>query len=488
MAINYTPASPVGGSFTALQIKDELDKIQTALLEAVSREGNTPNQMEAALDLNSKRLINVANAVDANDAPNLAQVNQLIEFFQGSDGWTNQQFDDLLQSLTYKKGTYLHATFAPIDIDPAAQALTYKNTAQLDADYAGKGESVITYDKVLRTFVPDTSTNTEYFEYQITAESLNYGNTFAFVYPYTATGGTNLISFNIGRVSDPERTVTIMISTLTNGEATNAGSIRVADSAHISHMFTAKDIAENTTNPDETNVYNFRTINSGRTWYLSSFYTFDKPWDDIADFTTLLGTVVDGDTLGGYLNNEFNQSEPNAALSEWEGSETGMTAHVGTVPWGDNLFGTTGYHLPAGLATLYRDDSDGSNHWYPANIAAGDWWFSVYVWLGNSTITKATLSYEDHFRIQYKDTGAMAYIDVLDSEVVGTAVHLTSAPDVYRVNVRVTGVTFANLQSAEVGIRKGAIAETPGQETVWNGFQFSYEDTGKTYIGTNSTY
>lgn len=54
------------------------DAIEAAFDNTLSLDGSAPNSMTAQLDMNSNRIINVSDAVDANDAVNLAQVQALI--------------------------------------------------------------------------------------------------------------------------------------------------------------------------------------------------------------------------------------------------------------------------------------------------------------------------------------------------------------------------------------------------------------------------
>ena len=57
MAVSYTPDS-ITGNLTSAYISNELSKLATALQDAVSRSGDTPNTLTATLDVNSQRLIN----------------------------------------------------------------------------------------------------------------------------------------------------------------------------------------------------------------------------------------------------------------------------------------------------------------------------------------------------------------------------------------------------------------------------------------------
>jgi hypothetical protein len=50
------------------------DRLETAIENTLSRDGTTPNQMEAQLDMNSNKVINVAQGVASGDAVNVAQL------------------------------------------------------------------------------------------------------------------------------------------------------------------------------------------------------------------------------------------------------------------------------------------------------------------------------------------------------------------------------------------------------------------------------
>lgn len=52
-------------------------RIEAAMEKTLSRDGTTPNQMEADLDMNSRRVINVGNAINPTDAVNLEQARTL---------------------------------------------------------------------------------------------------------------------------------------------------------------------------------------------------------------------------------------------------------------------------------------------------------------------------------------------------------------------------------------------------------------------------
>ncbi len=65
------------GSIDALN--DNLDLIEAAFENTLSRDGTGPNNMESDLDMDSNSIINLADGVNNTDAVNLRQVNGLIQ-------------------------------------------------------------------------------------------------------------------------------------------------------------------------------------------------------------------------------------------------------------------------------------------------------------------------------------------------------------------------------------------------------------------------
>lgn len=76
MALNYTPTTVTSTFPQADNINTNFDNIETALSDALSRSGYGSNAMTAALDMNSNRILNVADGVNNSDGVNL---NQLIQ-------------------------------------------------------------------------------------------------------------------------------------------------------------------------------------------------------------------------------------------------------------------------------------------------------------------------------------------------------------------------------------------------------------------------
>lgn len=66
------------GYGTATRVNANNTLIETAIENTLSRDGTAPNTMSAVLDMNSNRVVNVANATGTQDAVPLSQVNTLI--------------------------------------------------------------------------------------------------------------------------------------------------------------------------------------------------------------------------------------------------------------------------------------------------------------------------------------------------------------------------------------------------------------------------
>lgn len=69
-------------------VNPELEKIKQAILDTLSRKGDTPNAMEADLDMNGQRILNLLDAVNDAEPATYGQVKRLIERLLGID------FDD----------------------------------------------------------------------------------------------------------------------------------------------------------------------------------------------------------------------------------------------------------------------------------------------------------------------------------------------------------------------------------------------------------
>ena len=65
------------GSIDALNAN--FDAIETALENTLSRDGSIPNTMDAPLDMDSNRIINLTDGINNQDAVTLKQVNGLVQ-------------------------------------------------------------------------------------------------------------------------------------------------------------------------------------------------------------------------------------------------------------------------------------------------------------------------------------------------------------------------------------------------------------------------
>lgn len=65
------------GSFTVDLLNQNFALIETALENTLSRDGTAPNVMNAPLDMNSQRILNLPTAVDDSEPVTLGQVNAM---------------------------------------------------------------------------------------------------------------------------------------------------------------------------------------------------------------------------------------------------------------------------------------------------------------------------------------------------------------------------------------------------------------------------
>ena len=79
--VTVTPVSNLGGNPTSAQntINDNFDALQEQIDELVSRDGEAPNTMQANLDMNSKRLLNLPYAATGGEPVTLAQLEAYVE-------------------------------------------------------------------------------------------------------------------------------------------------------------------------------------------------------------------------------------------------------------------------------------------------------------------------------------------------------------------------------------------------------------------------
>ena len=74
MASSYTPITASGGQFTATVLAAEFAKIKDSLDEMLHRVANVDNHMEVELDMNSHKIINVAEGLDPTDVATMANL------------------------------------------------------------------------------------------------------------------------------------------------------------------------------------------------------------------------------------------------------------------------------------------------------------------------------------------------------------------------------------------------------------------------------
>lgn len=82
MGTNYT-VDPVSGNTPAIDINDNFNNIQTALERSLSRYGNSPNTMQAILDMNNNEIHNLPKPDGPGQAARYDEVAPLIAAFTG---------------------------------------------------------------------------------------------------------------------------------------------------------------------------------------------------------------------------------------------------------------------------------------------------------------------------------------------------------------------------------------------------------------------
>lgn len=91
-----TPTDVSSGYGATTIINDNLEDIATAIENTLSRDGTSPNQMEANLDMNSNRILNLVAAVSATEPVTLGQAGDLLDITVA----TQQSIGELLYPLT----------------------------------------------------------------------------------------------------------------------------------------------------------------------------------------------------------------------------------------------------------------------------------------------------------------------------------------------------------------------------------------------------
>ena len=116
------------------------DAIETAFQNTISRDGSTPNNMEADLDMDGHKLLNVAPGVNDGDVATVGQLNDLIEA---------RATGLVIQRIVFFTAVGGETVLAPtgLSYEPGANNLAvYKNGVRLftTADYAETSASSIT--------------------------------------------------------------------------------------------------------------------------------------------------------------------------------------------------------------------------------------------------------------------------------------------------------------------------------------------------------
>lgn len=158
MAVSYDKNNQTSGLNSAERLNAELTKIQTALLDAVSRSGNAPNAMSADLDLGGNDLLNVDTVycsellVDGAPLPSLENIIEAFEDGQAAlDDSIAQAQQDLNDAVAEATSDLNDAVSqAESDLNSAVSAAEstiqgYVSTAQSAASDAQAAQSAASY-------------------------------------------------------------------------------------------------------------------------------------------------------------------------------------------------------------------------------------------------------------------------------------------------------------------------------------------------------
>lgn len=97
----YEPSDLTG---VLAPVNAELEKIKEAVIDTLSRKGDTPNSMETNLDMNSNRVLNLVDAVNDKEPATLGQVKKLIEKLIGGSfdqtDLTPEEIEEIINGVT----------------------------------------------------------------------------------------------------------------------------------------------------------------------------------------------------------------------------------------------------------------------------------------------------------------------------------------------------------------------------------------------------
>ena len=149
--------SPITSGYRSYQkFNQNLEDIEAAIQDTLSRSGSTPNQMEATLDMNSNRIINLPAPEDVNDAARLQDVLDYAGSGGGGGGgsvpWTSvtgkpTAFTPVTEDVQDIVGAMVVAgTNVTTSYDDVTGQLTINSTA------GGGGGGGTTYFKTLKDY------------------------------------------------------------------------------------------------------------------------------------------------------------------------------------------------------------------------------------------------------------------------------------------------------------------------------------------------
>lgn len=216
------------------------DRIEAALELTVSRNGQTPNTMNANLDLNSNRLLNLAAPVDDNDPVRLIDVVEGIRGEKGDKGDPGASVVDGDYGDVVISGSGSVYTLDPAVVTTVARTVLDDTTVAAMRTTLGLGDSAT---KNVGTSSADVAsgTDTRWYAYTLTTQNTSftfsqptgpviYKHTSATPHAFTINPvgstamepGSQIMVYNAPGAGDITLTRGVGVSLYTNGSAVSA--------------------------------------------------------------------------------------------------------------------------------------------------------------------------------------------------------------------------------------------------------------------------
>lgn len=429
MAISYTPVTISGKTYSATLLATEFQKIQTALDDAISRTGDTPNQMETVLDLNSHRVINTQDAVDQQDLVTLNQLENAIEDIEDDlEAMTKSQHDSDIASLS--------SVYAPIAHTHAA---------------AGIGATAL---------ITGAGTNDQ--QLVITTELLSKYSRFHMISPSQQPGTVRL---TLGQVDDEYRQLYFLVD---GGNGALGSTTLLEDITGSNNVHVAKDKATKSWVADKDTSYllTLSTYDSGVSWFITEYASCD----------VLIGnawapTVTE-------ITNRLNTSEPQDVSDMEKDVGGGLVATFEPADYGTLLSATNG--LNPGTTSQFLQTGDTPLSYIGSGVK--DWYLSFYVDTSNYGGVDPT--YGTEYKVQTHSSATIWQHTLVQDTSVATGV-----ANVFHHILHLTHDSLGFLPSdAFVGIALGSAGSMGvGTGPLYNGFHVSVVPLTHDYVRKGRT-